>query len=462
MSGLWSSDEIADATAGTASADFAVNGVAFDSREVGQDDLFIALKGETTDGHRFVDQAFAQGAAGAIVEQASAHPHVLVGDTTDALLRLGVVARRRTAAKIIGVTGSVGKTGTKEALTAALRRGTTAPVHCSVKSYNNHTGVPLSLARMPRDAAIGVFEMGMNHAGELAALTQMVRPHVALITWVAPAHIGYFNDEAEIARAKAEIFEGLVEGGTAIIPRDNVHFDLLRAEAEKYAAKIIGFGRHPEADVRALDEIGVAAGTQVLAQVGARELHFTLSQPGAHWVSNALAVLAAVDAVGGDLAAAGLALADMAGLAGRGERHRIRIEGGFITLIDESYNANPTSMAATLKMLGEEPARRKVAILGEMRELGAHSDALHAGLADHITGNGVERVLLVGDAMAPLASALEAKDIERQIQIAHVADAESALHLVRSMASPGSAVLVKGSNALGLSRLVSALKGSPS
>ncbi|MBU6206367.1 MAG: UDP-N-acetylmuramoylalanyl-D-glutamyl-2, 6-diaminopimelate--D-alanyl-D-alanine ligase, partial [Alphaproteobacteria bacterium] len=191
-------------------------------------------------------------------------------------------------------------------------------------------------------------------------------------------------------------------------------------------------------------------------------LHFTLSQPGAHWVSNALAVLAAVDAVGGDLAAAGLALADMAGLAGRGERHRIRIEGGFITLIDESYNANPTSMAATLKMLGEEPARRKVAILGEMRELGAHSDALHAGLADHITGNGVERVLLVGDAMAPLASALEAKDIERQIQIAHVADAESALHLVRSMASPGSAVLVKGSNALGLSRLVSALKGSPS
>ena len=215
MSALWTSAEIETATGGVVSGPFAATGVAFDSREVGPGDLFIALKGETTDGHRFVDGAFEQGAAGAIVSRPVAHPHVQVADTTAALDALGVAARARTAAKIAGVTGSVGKTGTKEALSAALARGKSGAVHRSVKSYNNHTGVPLSLSRMAAGSAFGVFEMGMNHAGELAALTRLVRPHVALITTIAAAHIEFFDSIEAIADAKGEIFQGLEPGGIA-------------------------------------------------------------------------------------------------------------------------------------------------------------------------------------------------------------------------------------------------------
>lgn len=210
---LWTSDEIANATGGKASAPFDATGVTFDSREVGPGDLFLALKGETTDGHRFLDQAFAQGAAGAIVSEVTPHPHVLVGDTTTALDALGIAARARMNGKVIGVTGSVGKTGTKEALFAALDRVDPGCAHRSVKSYNNHTGVPLSLARMPRDARFGVFEMGMNHAGELAQLTRLVRPHVALVTTIAPAHMGFFAGEEAIADAKGEIFQGSSPAG---------------------------------------------------------------------------------------------------------------------------------------------------------------------------------------------------------------------------------------------------------
>jgi len=316
MSALWTSAEIEAATGGVASAPFVVGGVAFDSREVGPGDLFIALKGETDDGHRFVDGAFEQGASGAITSQPVAHPHVRVADTTAALDALGVAARARTAAKIAGVTGSVGKTGTKEALSAALARGKRGAVHRSVKSYNNHTGVPLSLSRMPADSAFGVFEMGMNHAGELAALTRLVRPHVALVTTVAAAHIEFFGSVEAIADAKGEIFQGLEPGGTAIIPFDIPHRDRLIAHARPYAANILTFGTGEGADVRALDTIANGSGTLVTAHLPGAELTFTLSQPGAHWVSNAMAVLAAVHALGGDLAAAGLALADFSGCPG--------------------------------------------------------------------------------------------------------------------------------------------------
>ncbi|HUD95032.1 UDP-N-acetylmuramoyl-tripeptide--D-alanyl-D-alanine ligase, partial [Sphingobium sp.] len=350
MDTLWTSEEIAQATGGAASAPFTVSGVAFDSREVGQGDLFVAMKGEATDGHKFVDKAFGQGAAGAIVSEAVAWPHVLVPDSAAALEALGKASRNRMDGKVIGVTGSVGKTGTKEALFHALDRAAPGQVHRSVKSYNNHVGVPLSLSRMPRDMAYGVFEMGMNHAGELSALTRQVRPHIAIVTAIAPAHIEFFGTEAKIAEAKAEIFEGLEPGGTAIIPYDSPHVATLYSKAERHADRILTFGMGQDADIHALETIAApGGGTLVTAKLPEAELCFTVAAPGDHWVSNALAVLAAVEAVGGDLAAAGLALAEMPGLPGRGERRILPVVGGEVLLIDESYNANPLSMAATLK-----------------------------------------------------------------------------------------------------------------
>lgn len=452
MTTLWTSNEIAAATEGTASADFAVSGVAFDSREVGPGDLFLALKGESTDGHRFLDQAFAQGAAGAVVSDTTAHPGVEVADTTAALNALGAASRQRSGAKIIGVTGSVGKTGTKEALFAALDRIDPGCAHRSVKSYNNHTGVPLSLARMPRSTRYGVFEMGMNHAGELAQLTRLVRPQVAIVTAIAPAHLGFFDSVEKIADAKGEIFQGLEPGGTAIVPYDSPYRDRLLDAARPYATRIVTFGLGEGADYRAVETMRArGGGTFVMARFGDRELSFTLSQPGEHWVSNAMAILAAVDAVGGDLEVAGLALAELGGLAGRGARMTVPVAGGTALVIDESYNANPSSMRATLKVLAAEPGRR-IAVLGEMRELGTHAHALHAELADPIAEAGVSRAILVGEAMAPLAAALEGR-----LDFVHVADAAAAKAELDSTLAPGDAVLIKGSNGVRLATIVAAL-----
>ncbi|HEU0067200.1 MAG TPA: UDP-N-acetylmuramoyl-tripeptide--D-alanyl-D-alanine ligase [Sphingomonas sp.] len=454
MTPLWTSPDIAAATGGIASGDFVVSGVAFDSREVGPGDLFVALSGEATDGHRFAHQAFAQGAAGAIVSQDCAGPHVRVADTFVALQDLARAARARTEARIIGVTGSVGKTSAKEALFAALDRTWAGDVHRSVKSYNNHTGVPLSLARMAARMTVGVFEMGMSHAGELATLTRIVRPHVAIVTAIAPAHTEFFADESAIADAKGEIFQGLEPGGTAIIPFDSPHRDRLIAAARPYAGRIVTFGRHKDADVRALEAMRMAGGnTFVTARVGVRQVSFILSQPGDHWVSNALAVMAAVEAVDGDIGLAGLALADMDGLAGRGARFMAPVSGGEALVIDESYNANPASMAATLAVLAREQGRH-IALLGEMRELGAASAEYHAGLAGPIIAAGVETALLVGQAMAPLADALEGR-----VEFVHVPDAAAALGAVRAMLSPGDVLLVKGSNGVGLARVIAGLQG---
>jgi UDP-N-acetylmuramoyl-tripeptide--D-alanyl-D-alanine ligase len=456
MSPLWTAQEIADATGGIVHGDFDVAGAAFDSREVGPGDLFIALKGEATDGHRFVEQAFAQGASGALVSEDAAHPHVRVQDTALALNNLGWASRERCRGRIIGVTGSVGKTGTKEALFAALDRAAPGRAHRSVKSYNNHVGVPLSLARMPRATKYGVFEMGMNHAGELAALTRIVRPHVAIVTTVAPAHREYFPSDEAIADAKGEIFQGLEPEGTAIIPYDSPHRDRLIAAARPCAARIMTFGLGEGADVRATYVVrGPKGGSLITAQLPNASLSFTLGQPGGHWVANALAVLAAVEAVGGDLAAAGLALADLGGLKGRGERHIVHVDGGEALLIDESYNANPASMAATLKVLGEEKVLgRRIAILGSMRELGPDSDDFHRALAGRLEEAGVDYAILVGTEMEALAKALGG-----QVKMTHVPDAASALPLARAAIGPGDAMLVKGSNAIGLAALVEALAG---
>jgi UDP-N-acetylmuramoyl-tripeptide--D-alanyl-D-alanine ligase len=380
------------------------------------------MPGTVHDGHKFVDAAFAAGAAGAIVAHRVDGPHVLVEDTFAALQALGRASRERSRATIIGLTGSVGKTSTKEALYAALERNRPGKVHRSVKSYNNHTGVPLSLARMPRDAEFGIFEMGMNNAGEIRALTAQVRPHAALITAIAPAHIENLGSEEAIADAKAEIFEGLAEDGVAIIPNDTPHRDRLLKTARRYADRIITFGSG-DADVHAIHAVAAEGGGSLIsAALLERELTFTISQRGEHWVSNALAVLAAVEAVGADVAVAGLALAHLGGLKGRGERHILELDGGEVLLIDESYNANPASMAATLKSLGEEKeVARRIAVLGPMRELGAHTDALHAGL--------------------------RARNVDEAT--------DALMRIVR----PGDAVLVKASNSVGLAKLVERVAG---
>jgi UDP-N-acetylmuramoyl-tripeptide--D-alanyl-D-alanine ligase len=456
---LWTSLEVASATGGSASQAFEVTGVAFDSREIGPGDLFIALKGETTDGHRFIGQAFDAGAAAAIVEREVEAPHVLVADTFAALNDLARAARARSKARIIGVTGSVGKTGTKEALFAALDRADPGRAHRSVKSYNNHTGVPLSLSRMPRDARWGIFEMGMSAPGELSALTRLVRPHAAIVTAIAPAHRAFFDSEEAIAAAKGEIFEALEPGGTAIIPFDSPHREQLLAAARPYANQVLTFGLGEGADVRANYVVPAArGGSMVTATLPDAQLSFTISQPGDHWVSNALAVLAAVSAVGGDLAAAGLALADLGGLKGRGERRRIALASGEALLIDESYNANPASMAATLKVLGAlKTEGRRIAILGAMRELGDGSAAFHAALAGPIEDAKVDLAILVGDEMDPLASALD-----QAVSVIRVGDAASAARAALDSIAPGDVVLVKGSNAVGLAKLVDALAGGES
>ena len=455
MTALWTSAEIAEATGGVASTPFVVTGVSFDSREVGIGDLFVAMPGSALDGHRFVDAAFAAGAAAAMVSKAVDGPHIRVADTAAALDALAIASRARTSAKIVGVTGSVGKTSVKEALADALERGARGRVHRSVKSYNNHTGVPLSLARMPRDCDFAVFEMGMNHAGEIAALTRLVRPHVALVTAIASAHIENLGSEEAIADAKSEIFEGLEPSGVAIIPNDSAHRDRLIRAARHHADRIISFGGG-DADVRAIHAVSAdKGGSLITAALLESELTFTVSQRGDHWVANALAVLTVVEALDADLAVAGLALADLGGLKGRGERHAIALDGGEAVLIDESYNANPASMAATLRSFGAEPAiGRKIAVLGPMRELGVASDELHAAIAPEVIAAKIDRLILVGEEMVALEAALQGR-----VASDRASDADGAARILFAMLRPGDAVLVKASNAVGLARLVDQVAG---
>jgi UDP-N-acetylmuramoyl-tripeptide--D-alanyl-D-alanine ligase len=459
---LWTAQEIAAATGGTVSGDFIVSGVEIDSRDVIEGDLFFALKGAAMDGHRFVEAAFAKGATAAVVDRPVDGPHVLVADTSIALELLAKAARERTAARVLGVTGSVGKTGVKEAIFAALDRASRGRAHRSVKSYNNHVGVPLSLARTPAATRFGVFEMGMNHAGEIAALTRQVRPDVAVITTIGPAHIENLGSLEAIADAKAEIFEGLEPGGTAIIPADVAQYGQLRRAAERLGVNIVSFGRSDFADVRLLDAVPAPdGGSLVTADMGDRRLCYTVAAPGEHWVVNSLAVIAAVRAIGGDLGAAGLALAEMEGLKGRGARHNLAVPGGTALLIDESYNANPVSMAATLAALGRTPANRRIAVLGAMKELGEHGPAYHAALLEPLLSAGVDHAVLVGDEMQPLAEQLGKSPetaLGKVIGFAHCRTAGEAVEALGKLGlQANDAILVKGSNSVGLGAVVAAL-----
>ncbi|WP_435418320.1 UDP-N-acetylmuramoyl-tripeptide--D-alanyl-D-alanine ligase [Parerythrobacter aurantius] len=456
---LWTAQAIAEATGGVASGEFQVSGVEMDSRDVRPGDLFVALKGEAMDGHKFVDKAFAAGAAAVLVDRPVEGPHVLVRDTTEALHALAHAARERADAVRVGVTGSVGKTGVKEAIFAALERSSRGQAHRSVRSYNNHVGVPLTLARMPSRSTYGVFEMGMNNAGEIATLTQHVRPHVAVITTIAPAHIENLGSIEAIADAKAEIFDALEPGGTAVIPTDVPQYGQLLAAAQKVGARVLSFGRAPEANVRLLDAIPAAnGGSLVTAQIADRRLCYTVAEPGEHWISNSLAVLGAVHAAGGDLGAAGLALAELGGLKGRGARHQVSAAGGKALLIDESYNANPASMRATLRQLGQTPATRRIAVLGSMKELGDFAPGFHEQLAEPLLDGQVDFAVLVGDEMLTLARHLgkagEAM-LGKGLSFAHChGPAEAIAALQEYGIAAGDAILVKGSNSVGLGKLV--------
>lgn len=463
---LWDATAIAAATGGVASHAFQASGVEMDSRDVRPGDLFVALKGEAMDGHKFIAAAFAKGAVAAITDRPIDFPHVLVEDTTKALHDLAHAARDRSPAKRIAVTGSVGKTGVKEAIFNSLDRASRGAAHRSVRSYNNHVGVPLSLARLPARAKFGVFEMGMNHVGEIAPLSAHVRPHVALITTIAPAHIENLGSMEAIADEKARIVTGLVEGGTAVIPADSEYSDRMVAFARSQGAKVVTFGRSAKADVRMLDAIPSAnGGSLVTADLGDARLCYSVAEPGEHWIANSLGVIAAVRAAGGDLASAGLALAEMGGLKGRGARFNIEAAGGKALLVDESYNANPASMRATLKALGQTPAHRRVAVLGAMKELGDFAPEFHRQLADPLSEAKIDHVILVGDEMRALAAELGRRPANSLGFAPSFAQCEGPAEAIMALEefglTHGDAVLVKGSNSVGLGRLVQHFTQAP-
>ncbi len=460
MSALWTSAEAVAATGGRTTRDWQATGVSIDSRTVAKGELFVALAGPNFDGHAFVADALKRGAAAALVgrvpEGISPDARLLVVDDTMAALEaLGRAARTRTRAKIVAVTGSAGKTGVKEAIRRCLSG--LGPTAASAGSLNNQWGVPLSLARMAREAAFGVFEAGMNHAGEISRLTRLIRPHVAVITNIEAAHIEFFGSLDAIADAKAEIFEGVEGGGVAVLNRDSPQYGRLAAHAARApaVARIITFGRSAEADVRLVDAVPGPESSDVTASLFGREIAFRVGLPGPHWQVNSLTVLAAVAGLGEDAADASAALAGLAALPGRGARHRVRVAGGTVTVIDESYNANPASMRAAIATLAaSKPGRggRRIAVLGDMRELGAESGALHVGLARPLTDNGIDLVFAAGDEMARLIAALP-----RALRGGHAATAEELAPALAAALRPGDVVMVKGSHASGMHAIVARL-----
>ena len=438
-----------------------VRGISIDSRSIGPSEAFFAIKGDNRDGHDFVTNALQGGATLAVVaadrrdQFPKDAPLLVVPDVLEGLRDLARAARARLQAKVIGVTGSVGKTGTKEALRLAL--SPEGETNASVASYNNHWGVPLSLARCPETARFAIFEMGMSHAGEIEPLTRLVRPHVAIVTTVEPVHLEFFPSMEAIADAKAEIFLGLAPGGAAVINRDNPHYERLRQKAmAAQVGRIVSFGEQADADVRVLEFSLHPDCSVVHASVLGAEVTYKLGAPGQHLIWNSLAVLAAVSLSGADLALAALALAEWKPATGRGSRITLGLSGGTAELIDESYNANPASMRAALALLGQAvlgPRGRRIAILGDMLELGADGERLHRELAEAVISNNVDIVLCSGPLMRHLWEALPS---ERR---GGYADTSSALESpVLAVVQPGDAVMVKGSLGSRMGPLVKALE----
>jgi UDP-N-acetylmuramoyl-tripeptide--D-alanyl-D-alanine ligase len=465
---LWTAADAAAATGGRlAGGDWAATGVSIDTRTLRPGDLFVALQGDARDGHAFVGDALEKGAAAALVARAPdgfGGRLLTVRDTLEGLQALGVAARARTAARVIGVTGSVGKTGAKEMLRAMLTpQGAT---HASEGSYNNHWGVPLTLARMPAATAFAVIEMGMNHAGEIAPLSRFARPHVALITTVQPVHLENFADEAGICDAKAEIFEGLEPGGIAVLNRANRWFERLSDAARARGARVIGFGAHPQAEAELISAEVHRGATIARARLSGRDFVFKIGSPGRHLAHNAIGALAAAEAVGADLARAALALQDWRAPEGRGARWLVRLgpdgTNGVLEIVDESYNANPASVGAALDVLAARPVEdgvgriargRRVVALGDMLELGAGEIAAHAALADHPAMDAVDLVFCVGPRMRALHDALPP---ERRG--GWFGTSTEAADRLRRLVDGGDVVMVKGSKSMRMGAVVSALK----
>jgi len=453
---LWISPEAEAATGGRSSEPWSANGVSIDTRTLKPGDLYIAIKGDSLDGHDYVDAAFTNQAAAAVVSQASTakgKPALIVADTFAALNALGAAARERTGARIAAITGSVGKTSTKEALRFVLeKQGETA---ATTGNLNNHWGVPLSLSRMRPQVAYGVFEMGMNSPGEISPLSRLVRPHVALITTIAPAHIEFFESLGEVADAKAEIFDGM-EGGVAILNRDNAYFPTLAVAAHgRKLDRVMGFGAHPEATARLLDAELDSDGSDVTAEIDGHRIAYRIGQPGRHWIINSLGVLAAASALGAELVAAARALADVPQAKGRGERIRVQLAGGPIELIDDSYNASPASMRAAIETLSQftpEHGGRRIVAFGDMLELGPRSPELHAGLADVLVACGVDLVFTAGPEMAHLAEALP-----KAMRGAHADDSAALAKRLAGQLRPGDVITVKGSLGSRMAVVVEAL-----
>ncbi len=452
MTPLWTSEEAQGATLAIPGRPFEVNGLSIDTRTLKTGDMFVALKGDSRDGHDFVKAAFAAGAAAALVSRepqglSPGSALLTVAHTQRGLEDLARAARARASAKIVGVTGSAGKTTTKELLRLAL--GALGSTHCSAASYNNHWGVPLSLAALPRESQYGVFEIGMNHFGEIRNLVSFVRPHVALVTTIAPAHLEFFGSCEAIADAKSEIFEGLAPGGAALIPADSPYAERLKARAHQArVARIAKFGATAGSDARLTAYDETAEGCRVSADICGTPVEFRIGAPGRHIAGNAIAALLAVKLLDGDVLNAAAALRGFAALRGRGAR----FTSAGVDVIDESYNANPASMAAALALLSTAKGRR-IAVLGDMLEMGPDGTAHHAGLAAPIEAARADLVFLCGAQMRALWDKLPASRRGAWAQTS----TELAPGLLAALEA-GDTVLVKGSNGSKLAVIVDALK----
>lgn len=463
MSWLWTCDAMVGAMEGrpVGTLPEGITGISIDSRSIAPGEAFFAIKGDRVDGHDFASIAVANGASLIVVSEAKLPamgrltiPMIVVEDVLAALGKLGVASRERSRAQIVAVTGSVGKTTTKEMLRHVL--APSGKVHAAVASFNNHWGVPLTLARMPEEAQFGVFEIGMNHPDEIRPLVKMVRPHVAIITTIAAAHLGHFRNLEEIAAAKAEIFEGLEPGGAAILNRDNKQFAFLEQRAQEVGVgRIYTFGQHAKADFRLADFEGNAQSSTVWATLSGETVEVEIGTPGRHIAENAMAALGACTLVGADLGKAVAALAELRPVKGRGEQHRLGIGEGILTLIDESYNANPASMRAAIALLAaSEPVAsgRRIAVLGDMLEMGEFSAKVHEELAGPILAAGIEHVWVAGAEMAVLRDALP-----ESVHCEYRSTTEELRDFAVRAVKPGDVVMVKSSLGIGFGKIVAAL-----
>ncbi|MCQ1852364.1 UDP-N-acetylmuramoylalanyl-D-glutamyl-2,6-diaminopimelate--D-alanyl-D-alanine ligase [Neorhizobium galegae] len=463
MNWLWTSEDLTAAMGGRpiGSLPTGITGISIDSRSIGPGEAFFAIRGDRVDGHDYASLAVANGATLIVVNESKlpalgklSVPMIVVEDVLAALGKLALVARARSRARIVAITGSVGKTTTKEMLRHALVPS--GKVHAAVASFNNHWGVPLTLARMPADCDFGVFEIGMNHPDEIRPLVKMVRPHVALITTIAAAHLGHFKNLEEIAAAKAEIFEGLEPGGSAILNRDIKQFGFLQKKAQEAGVSHIHtFGQHAKADFRLADFEGNGENSVVWTVLNGETSEVHIGAPGRHIAENAMAVLGACLLVGADMAGAMAALSELKPVKGRGERHRLGIGEGHLTLIDESYNANPASMRAAIALLASatpELTGRRIAVLGDMLEMGEFSAKVHEELAGPLLAAGIEHAWLAGAEMVALRDALpDSVDVHYYEKTADLAE-----FVVRSV-TPGDVVMVKSSLGIGFGKIVAAL-----